>query len=198
MAENLQAQLVEVAGEGARLAGKLATIADTPMPSPRVPRAPRLPKAAPITGDVGGEALASALEAELGYIFPADALTVRYVSPAVLVDYLPLRLKLTVRHQHALAGVGDEYSVEQSSGPRGMFRGKTGTPGEVVEYVVRFFKRLKAKPAEVVAAAPAGGKRRHAKRKAKVVAPKPKRASGTLAMQRARHKLRMRRLRAWM
>lgn len=173
MADDLQAQLSEVAGEGAALAGKLATIAGaaaTPPPPPapaRAPttRAPRLPKAPALPLEVGealGEQLAAALAVELGRVFPEDVLTVRYVPPAILVDYLPLRLKLTIRHQHAIGGLGtgpDEVMVEQSSGPRGMFRAKTGTPREVVDGIVRFFKRLRAAPPP---AAPAG-KRKHAK-----------------------------------
>ena len=186
MATDLQAQLVEVAGESAQLAGKLSALAQEPVPAPVVaaprPRAPARPKLTVLVA-VTGEDLAAQLGAELARLYPEDVLTVRYVPPAVLVDYLPLRLKLTIRHQHALAGGAEEFMVEQSSGPRGLFRGKTGSPGEIAEYVVRFFKRLKSKPAEVVAAPPAGGKRRKVKRQRP--AAKKRRAPSFAALVRA-------------
>ena len=113
--------------------------------------------ASPVTG----EEIAAALLLELAHVFPADVLRVRYAPPSVLVDYLPLHLKLTVRRQHAiegLSGAPDEVMVDQTTGPRGMFRPKTGTPREVIDYVVRFFRRLKARPAEVPPDLPVGGR----------------------------------------
>ena len=147
----LRRQLLELAESSRRQAGRLAEIAGM-TETPRKARAPARPKAAATARPVTGEEIAAALLLELAHVFAEDVLRVRYAPPAVLVDYLPLHLKLTVRRQHAIAGLSgapDEVMVDQTTGPRGMFRAKTGTPREVIGYVVRFFQRLKARPAEV-------------------------------------------------
>ena len=109
---------------------------------------------------MSGEEMAAALESALEPLFPAGALRVRYVPPALWIDYAPLKFKIGVKSQRALGGLSDGppvVSADQSAGPQGLFRSKEGTAREVVDYIVRFFKRLRDKPA------PAGGKKRHAK-----------------------------------
>lgn len=171
MAATLQTQLVEVAGESARLAGHLQQLAETPPesaaptrpPTTRAPRAPKVP-ASTLSAVPTGEEVAEELANGLRFLFPGGEVRVAYLPPTIWIDYAPVRLKLAVRHQHGLEALGaptDDFMVEQSAGPRGLFRAKTGTAREVVDYIGRFFKRLRAAPP----AAPAGGKRRHSKPK---------------------------------
>jgi hypothetical protein len=116
-------------------------------PPPAVVEAPPAPSSAEDAADDSmGAELVRTLSRELGRIYAPEQLTVRYLPPAVLVDYLPFKLKLTVRRQRdfgALAEGPVKVMVEQSSGPLGMFRPKTGTLEEIAGTIARFFKRLK-------------------------------------------------------
>ena len=112
-----------------------------------------------------GEMIATALRNELTPLFPLGALRVRYEPPALWIDYLPMRLKISVRSQHVMELITQgpkEVTADQSSGPQGLFRPKSGTARQVIDYIARFFKRLRDKPV-VEMPTSAGGKRRHAK-----------------------------------
>jgi hypothetical protein len=114
-------------------------------------RAPRRRAAAPASPDaMTGEDMAEVLQRDLAYL--GSAVRVRFVAPSLWIDYVTptLKLKLVVRSQHAMGALVDdkpEAITNQVSGPQGLFRTKSGTPREVLEYIVRFFKRLVEKRA---------------------------------------------------
>ena len=126
--------------------------------------------AAATSDGMGGEEMAATLEAALVPMYPAGTLRVRYNHPTVWIDYDPMKLKIKVWSQRAFGALESGPPVvtaDQSAGPQGIFRTKEGTTKEVVEYVVRFFKKLRDKPlvtAPTMGEAAPGGKARHAVR----------------------------------
>ena len=126
-----------------------------------------VPAAATSEG-MGGEEMAATLEAALVPLYPAGTLRVRYNHPTVWIDYDPMKLKIKVLSQRAFGALESGPPVvtaDQSAGPQGIFRTKEGTTKEVVDYVVRFFKKLRDKPLVTAPtmgeAVPGGGKLRH-------------------------------------